>query len=223
MHPQFTGKTLAFLRALKRNNRREWFAPRKEEYERHVRAPMAAVVERLAQDFHRFAPELEASPKTSIFRVHRDTRFSEDKSPYKTHVAARFRWRTLEGGCGAGLYLEVAHGWVWFGGGYYDPDPAHLVRIRQHISDTYPEIDRIVRRAPFRAAFGSLDGERLTRVPRGFPKDDPAAEYLKYKNFLAGVEHPADFATKPAFYPALLSTFKAIMPLVRFLNEPLTA
>ena len=86
----FTPKTLSFLRALKRNNRREWFQPRKEEYERHVRAPMMVVVERLAGDLRTFAPELIADPKVSLFLVYRDTRFSSDKTPYKTHAAARF-------------------------------------------------------------------------------------------------------------------------------------
>jgi uncharacterized protein (TIGR02453 family) len=221
MHPRFTGKTLSFLRSLKRNNRRDWFVPRKDQYEEHVRDPMVAVVDALATDFRRFAPELEASPKTSIFRVYRDTRFSEDKSPYKTQIAAAFRWRALPKGESAGLYVEVTPGWVWCGGGYYAPETPQLVKIRQHISDTYPEIDRITRKPSFRRAFGALDGERLTRVPRGFANDDPAAEYLRYRSFLAGREFPADFATSPRFYPTLVATFKAVMPLVRFLTEPL--
>ena len=221
MHPRFTPKTLSFLRSLKRNNRREWFTPRKEQFERDVRAPMVAIVEQLARDFRKFAPELEASPKTSIFRVYRDTRFSEDKSPYKTHIAAAFRVRALPKGQSAGLYVEVTPGWVWCGGGYYAPETPQLVKIRQHISDTYPEIHRITRKAAFTRALGSLEGEQLTRVPRGFAKDDPSAEYLRYRSFLAGREFPPEFATKPSFYPTLLSTFKAVMPLVRFLTEPL--
>lgn len=217
----FTSRTLSFLRSLKRNNNREWFASRRDDYERHVRQPMIAVIERLAVDFCRFAPELDASPKRCLFRIHRDTRFSGDKSPYKTQVAAAFRWRGMPRGEGAGLYVEVAPGWVWMGGGFYAPETSHLVRIRQHIADTYPALDRLTRRRSFRDAVGELDGERLTRVPRGFVKDDPAAEYLKYRNFLAGREFPAEFATGPKFYPTLVTTFRAVMPLVRFLNEPL--
>src|SRR5687767_7517666 len=152
MHPRFTAKSLSFLRALKRNNEREWFASRKADYEEHVRAPMIAVVEQLAKDFRRFAPELEASPKTSIFRIYRDTRFSDDKSPFKTQVAAAFRDRRLPRGESAGLYVEVTPGWVWIGGGYYAPETPQLVRIREHISETFPEIDRITRKAAFRRA-----------------------------------------------------------------------
>jgi uncharacterized protein (TIGR02453 family) len=217
----FTPKTLSFLRSLKRNNDREWFRARKDQYDEHVRGPMAAVIERLAVDLARFAPELDVSPKRSIYRIYRDTRFSGDKTPLKTQVAASFRWRDLPRGGGAGLYLEVNPGWVWMGGGFYAPEPADLVRIRHHISDTHPELHRISRAAGFRKAVGELDGERLSRVPRGFQKEDAAAEYLKLRNFLAGREFPADFATSSRFYPTLVSTYRAIMPLVRFLNEPL--
>jgi uncharacterized protein (TIGR02453 family) len=222
MNPRFTPKTLSFLRALKRNNKREWFAARKADYERDVRAPMIAVVEQLAKDFQRFAPELEASPKTSIFRIYRDTRFSADKSPFKTQIAAAFRNRKLARAESAGLYVEVTPGWVWIGGGYYAPGTPQLVRIRQHISDTYPEIHRIVTAAAFKRAVGALGGEQLTRVPRGFAKDDPAADYLRYRSVLAGREFPAELATRPAFYSTLVTTFKGIMPLVRFLTKPLT-
>ncbi|HEU4892444.1 MAG TPA: DUF2461 domain-containing protein [Vicinamibacterales bacterium] len=221
MHPSFTTKTLSFLRALKRNNDREWFRARKDEYELHVRAPMVAVIERLAVDFGRFAPELDASPNRCIYRIYRDTRFSEDKTPLKTHVAASFRWRGLPKHRGAGLYFEVTPGWVWMGGGFYAPETADLARIRQHISDTHPELDRLTRAPAFRRTFQVLEGEQLTRIPRGFAKDDPAAAWLKYRNFLAGREFPAALATSAAFYATLLGTFKAVMPIVRFLNEPL--
>jgi uncharacterized protein (TIGR02453 family) len=221
MHPRFTSETLTFLRALKRNNDRDWFRARRERYDRVVRAPMIAVIERLARDFRTFAPEIVASPKASLYRIYRDTRFSEDKSPLKTQISASFRWRDLPKGESAGLYLEVNPGWVWMGGGFYAPETTHLVRIRQHISDTYPEIRRIARAAAFTRAVGELHGERLTRVPRGFAKDDPAAEYLKYRNFLARVEFPPELAIDDRFYPTLLRTYRAIMPLVRFLNEPL--
>ena len=220
--PVFTDETLSFLRRLKKNNNREWFRARQAEYERHVRGPMLAVIERLARDFARFAPELDASPRRSLYRIYRDTRFSDDKTPLKTQVAASFRWRNLPRGESAGLYVEIAPGWVWMGGGFYAPGPRQLLRIRQHISDTYPEVHQLVRAPAFRRTVSALDGERLTRMPRGFAAADPAAEYLKYRNFLAGREFAATFATSAAFYPALVSTFKSVMPLVRFLNEPLT-
>jgi uncharacterized protein (TIGR02453 family) len=222
MFPRFTPETIRFLKALKGNNDREWFKARKGDYERCVREPMLAVVEQLARDFKRFAPELVASPRASLYRIYRDTRFSADKSPLKTHAAAVFPWRGLPRHEGAGLYFEVAPGWVWAGGGMYAPQPQHLLRVRAHIADTWPEVRTIVRRSPFARLVGSLDGERTSRVPRGFAADDPAAEFLKFRQFLAGREFPAEFACSPEFYTTLLATFKAVTPLIRFLNEPLT-
>lgn len=221
--PQFTPATLRFLRALKRNNNREWFRERRERYERDVREPMIAVIEQLALDFLRFAPEMVASPKLSLYRIYRDTRFSRDKSPLKTQVAASFRRRGLPRGGGAGLYLEINPGWVWMGGGFYSPEASHLVRIRQHIAGNHRALQRIVRAAAFKRTVGTLEGDRLSRVPPGYARDDAAAEYLKLKFFLAGREFPPEFATSARFYPALVDTFKAMMPLVRFLNEPLPA
>ena len=182
---------------------------------------MVAVIERLAVDFGRFAPELDASPKRCIYRIYRDTRFSDDKTPLKTQIAASFRWRGLPKHRGAGLYFEVTPGWVWMGGGFYAPETADLARIRQHIADTHPELHRLTRAPAFRRAFQALEGQQLTRLPRGFAKDDPAGAYLKYRNFLAGREFPPTLATSVAFYPTLLGTFRAVMPIVRFLNEPL--
>ena len=97
-----------------------------------------------------------------------------------------------------------------------------LVKIREHIAATYPEIDRIARAKSFTGVLGSLDGERMTRVPRGFPKYHPAADYLRFRQFLGGREFPPEFATTREFYPALIETYKALMPLIRFLNAPLT-
>ncbi len=217
----FTPKTVSFLRSLKRNNDREWFRARKDQYQEHVHAPMVAVVERLAVDFKSFAPELIASPKLSLFRIYRDTRFSSDKRPLKTHAAAVFRTRQLPRPQGAGLYFEIAPGWVWIGGGMWRPEPPELVKLREHIADTWPEIRGITRAKAFRTRFEELSGETMTRIPRGYPSDHPAAAFLKFRQFHAGQEFPAALAHSREFYPTLVTTFKALMPLVRFLNEGL--
>ena len=205
----FSTDTLRFLRALKRNNDREWFKARKDRYERTFGADDRG--DRTARPrFPAFAPEIVASPKTSLYRIYRDTRFSDDKTPLKIQVSASFRWKGLLKGEGAGLYLEVHPQWVWMGGGFWAPPSAQLVRIREHIADTFPEIQQISRARTFKSVFGTLDGEKLTRVPRGYPKDHPAAEYLKFKQFLAGREFPPEFATSAEFYPALIDTYKAV-------------
>jgi uncharacterized protein (TIGR02453 family) len=216
----FTRKTLSFLRALKRNNRREWFQPRKDEYETHVRAPIVALVERLAIDLRTFAPELIAEPKTSLFRIYRDTRFSSDKAPYKTHVGARFPLRGVPKGEGAGLYFEIAPGWVWMGGGMYMPTTADLHDIRAQIAATHPRgLHKIVTSSAFTRTVGELHGDRLTRVPLGYARDHPAAHYLQFKQFLGSCEYEASLATSRRLYPELLKVFRAVAPLVQFLNR----
>jgi len=218
----FTPKTLAFLRALKRNNDREWFKARKDDYEQHVREPMITLLARLADDFRRFAPELVADPKVSLYRIYRDTRFSADKTPLKTNVAAHFPNRTM-GKRGAGLYLEVAPRWVWCGGGLYMPETSELQAIREHIAGTHRQLRRIVESREFTGTVGELHGEQLTRVPRGFARDHPAAHYLRFRQFLASREYPADFACDPNFYPEIVKVFRQVVRLVRYLNEPLLA
>ena len=219
--PRFTPGAIAFLRALKRNNDREWFKARNERYDTLLRGPMIALIERLAADFRAFAPDLVASPKTSLYRIYRDTRFSSNKAPLKTHIAAIFPCRGLAKHQGAGLYLEVGPQRVWVGGGMYAPETSQLQAVRDQIAGNVRRLRAIVESPAFRRTVGQLDGERLQRVPRGFPKDHDAAEYLRFRQFLAGCEFPASFAWSPRFYRGVLDVFRHVAPLTRFLNEPL--
>ena len=218
--PRFTPATLKFLRALKRNNRRDWFNAHKDDYERHVRQPMTEIVERLAGDFRAFAPEIVASPKQSMYRIYRDTRFSENKTPYKTHVAAVFPTRGLPKHEGAGLYFHVSPTDVWVGGGMYAPQTPQLQAVREHIAANIKRLRTLVESPAFRRQI-TLEGDRLQRVPRGFARDSEAAEFLRYRSFIAGCEFPPTFATSPSFYGTLLKVFRQVAPLARFLNEPL--
>jgi uncharacterized protein (TIGR02453 family) len=219
--PRFPAEGLKFLRALKRNNRREWFQAHREDYERYVRGPMTEFVLALATDFRRIAPEMLADPKISLYRIYRDTRFSHDKTPYKTHAAAVFPRRGLGKHSGAGLYFHVGLQEVWIGGGVYAPMPDQLLAVRQHIA-AHPRAFRSIVESPaFRKAFGELEGSKLSRVPVGFRKDHPAVEYLKFKQFLAGGDFPPDLSTSPRFYDTILGVFEKTMPLLRFLNQPL--
>jgi uncharacterized protein (TIGR02453 family) len=216
----FTSKTLSFLRSLKRNNDRSWFHARRDQYDRHVRGPMVEVIERLAEDFQAIAPEFDADPKASLFRPFRDTRFSENKTPLKTNIAARFPHRVLGRMNGAGLYFEVAPGWVWIGGGIWAPETPQLQAIREHIAAHHRTLGKIVS-APALRKLGGLKGDRLTRVPRGFAKDHAAADFLVFRQFMGIREEAGEFALRRDFYTQLLQTFKAFVPLCRFLNEPL--
>src|SRR5262249_54008741 len=159
----------------------------------------------LAVDFRSFAPELVASPKLSMYRIYRDTRFSEDKTPYKTHVAANFPTRGLQKHEGAGLYFHVSPEEVWIGGGMYSPPTSQLQAVREHIAGNVKRLQTLVKAPAFCRIVGELHGEALRRVPRGFAKDHPAADYLRMRQFLAGCEHPASLAASPKFYSTLLN------------------
>jgi uncharacterized protein (TIGR02453 family) len=223
MTSPFTTKTLSFLRSLKRNNDRDWFRSRKPQYEQHVRGPMIEFLARLARDLPSFAPELISDPRVSLYRIYRDTRFSADKKPLKTHVAAHFPTKGFARNEGAGLYLEITPGWVWIGGGMYMPSSPDLRAIRAHIAVNHRKLHRIVTAQPFRDAVGELDGEQLSRTPQGYAPDHPACRYLRFKQFLAGREFEADLAVRDRFYPQVLTIFRAVAPLARFLNTPLLA
>ena len=219
--PRFTPRAVRFLRALKRNNRRDWFNAHKDDYETHVRQPMIAMIEQLAIDLRDIAPELVANPKASLYRIYRDTRFSPNKQPYKTHAAAVFPTRGLPKHEGAGLYFHIGCEEVWIGGGMYAPQTPQLVAIREHIASNVRRLRSIVESPAFTRHVGRLEGEKLARVPRGYPRDHEAGEYLRFRQFIAGREFPPAFAASPAFYRTLLRVFSEVAPLARFLNEPL--
>jgi uncharacterized protein (TIGR02453 family) len=221
MGPHFPPAAVTFLRALKRHNDRDWFRARKDQYEEQVRAPMIAVVEQLDEDFRDFAPELVAAPKRSIFRIYRDTRFSEDKSPLKTSIAAVFPHRDLPKNSGAALYFELNPSTLLVAGGIYAPQAAELRAVRLHIAANLARFRSVVEAPRFRRDTGGLRGDRLTRMPLGFAPEHPGAQYLKMKQLLVWKELQAAAATRASFYPTLLRIFRAAAPLVRFLNEPL--
>src|SRR5580700_10339584 len=134
--PGFAPEGLAFLRELKENNDREWFTPRKHIYEEQVRLPMIELVRAIHREMLRFAPQYVGEPAKCVFRIYRDTRFSKDKTPYKTHVAASF-WRNGLEKCGAGYYLAISPETIHVGGGLYGPDPATLLAVRRLIADNF--------------------------------------------------------------------------------------
>ena len=219
--PRFTEQSVKFLRALKRHNTREWFNAHKADYESHVRAPMLAVIERLALDFPRIAPELIASPR-SMYRIYRDTRFSPDKTPYKTHVSAAFSHRTLPKQESAGLYFHLAADQLWIGGGLYAPQGPQLARIREHIAANLGRFRSLVE-APALQRMGGITGSRLKRVPRGFPPDHEAGDYLRLKQYMVGAQLAPTLALSPRFYSSLVRRFTVLAPFIQFLNTPLAS
>ena len=209
---------IEFFGKLMRNNRREWFQPRKEIFETRLKQPMRELVEHLNGALKSFAPEYVTDPDKAIYRIYRDTRFSKDKTPYKDHIAASFFRRGTTGHGTGGFYCAVSHKEVAVGGGIYMPDPALLAALRAHIGVHHEEFRRILRGKAVRTLFGELHGEQLTRVPKGFAPDHPAADLLRFKRFILYVELPPELATSRDLYPEILSRFRALAPFLKFLT-----
>ncbi len=216
----FPPAALTFLRNLKRHNNRRWFQSHREIYERSVKAPMEELILSIAEAFRRFAPEMVADPRVSLYRIYRDTRFSRDKSPYKTQVAAVFPVRGLPKNSGPGLYLHVSSEEVLIGGGIYMPEPQLLRAVREHIAASPREFLVIFQDRRYRQAFGELEGEKLKSMPKGFSADPVTADYLRYKQFLFGKVYPPKLATSTRLLPTILDCFQKGMPLIRFLEKP---
>ena len=225
-YPPFDGfprEGIDFMKRLKRNNNRPWFEKHKEEYEASVKLPMQSLIAALRPHFDQFAPEFDINPKRSLFRIYRDVRFSKDKSPYKTHVAAHFVLRGKPKGVeGSGYYLHIEPGEVFLGGGIYMPDNDQLKKIRRAIADQPDLFLSIIQDQRFKKCFGKLEGDKLQRVPKGYEPDHPMAEWLKYKQFFVGVEWVESKCQKVKFVSQIAAVFEAASPLVRFLNEAMS-
>jgi uncharacterized protein (TIGR02453 family) len=225
--PGFTPESLGFLRRLRRNNRRDWFERHRAVYEAELREPMGALVEEMDVRLARLAPELTGDPRRSLFRIHRDIRFSADKSPYKTNAACQFYHQDAGRGAGqdahaagAGLYFQLAEGECFVAGGMWMPARPALDRIREAIDRAPDAVGRLTRAPRFRRRFGRLDEEAmLTRMPRGYAEDHPAARWLRYRSFTAGRDLDLDEVLSSRLPNILERDFAALIPLVRWLNE----
>jgi uncharacterized protein (TIGR02453 family) len=227
LYPPFEGfprKGLAFLRSLKRNNNRLWFEKHKADYEQYVKLPMLSLISDLQGPFRAFAPEYDLSPKRSIFRIYRDVRFSKDKQPYKTNVAAHFVLRGKpKGVSGSGYYLHIEPGEVYLGAGIYMPESDQLKKIRRAIADNADTFLAIVSNREFKRMFGTLEGEKLVRVPSGYPPEHPMADHLRYKNFFVGISWPESKCLSARFARDAVKVFERATPLVAFLNHAMGA
>ena len=172
--------------------------------------------------FARFAPEFDLNPKRSIFRIYRDVRFSPDKTPYKTHVAAHFVLRgTPKGFLGSGYYIEIAPGEIFAGGGIYMPDSMQLKLIRRAIAAHGEELLSILNKRQFHKRFAPFNWTKLQRIPKGYDEQHPMALWLKYKQFFVGVSLPETSCYHESLVEKIVAVCEEASPLVRFLNKSL--
>ena len=185
--PHFTPALFKFLRELNKNNTREWFQANKDRYETDVRNPLLGFIADFAPYLEEISPQFVAEPRRSggsMFRIHRDTRFSKDKSPYKTHAAAQFRHARGKDVHAPGFYLHLEPRQVFAGTGLWRPDSATTKKIRDAIV-AKPAAWKRARSGRALLALCTFEGESLKRPPRGYDADHPLIEDIKRKDFLA--------------------------------------
>lgn len=223
MRASFAGipkEAIQFLRDLEKNNNRDWFEANRTTYLEKVKAPLEALVTAVGAEMTKFAPESATAPGKAIYRIYRDTRFSSDKTPYKTHMGASFFRNDLGKHTAGGYYFELSHKYVGFAGGVYMPEADNLRLIRVHIMDNFPRFKKLLADKKL-ADMGEVQGGTLSRPPKGFPPDHPAIDWLKRKQFFYWRELPASLATSPDILKEICARFKAMAPFINFLNEPL--
>jgi uncharacterized protein (TIGR02453 family) len=219
--PGFSPQALTFLRNLKRNNRREWFQPRKAEYEKLIKLPMMELIDGLNQEFARFAPNYVTLAQKATYRIYRDTRFSKDKSPYKTHISAIFPRSTASKKEGAVFYFHFTEKELLVFGGVYMPEREELLAYRTLLQERYGELQEILQDARLRRLVGRLQGDQLSRMPKGFPPDHPAESLLRGKQWYLENTLNVRTVTSPKLLPELAKHFAVMAPMVEFLNQAL--
>lgn len=215
----FESATLTFLKQLARNNNREWFTENKSRYEEQVLDVALRFIISMQEPLAEIAPHFVAQPTRvggSLMRVYRDTRFSRNKTPYKTNIGIQFRHERAKDVHSPGYYVHVAADDVFVGVGMWRPDPDSLRAIRDRIAAKPAEWQRTIGDPKFKRRF-ELGGEKLTRPPRGFDKELDCIEDIKRKSFIAVQNFAVEDCVTPQFQRKVETAFKAGTPYMRFL------
>ena len=214
---------LAFLRNLARHNDREWFTPRKAVFEAELKEPMLAIIRKVTDAMATFAPNFVRPAEKCLFRIYRDTRFSADKKPYKTHVAAWWSHQGLEKTSGAGYYFHIDAKEVVIAAGAYMPEKDQLAAIRHWLLDNHLEFRKLLQKPAVRKTFSEFEGNALTRPPKGFPKEHPALDLIRCRQWGLSTTLSASAALDPGFAAELIRHFRLAAPVVDALNTPIAA
>jgi uncharacterized protein (TIGR02453 family) len=221
--PYFRPEALTFLRNLARHNDRDWFTPRKAIFEAELKEPMLAVVRKITDAIADFAPNHVRPAEKSLFRIYRDTRFSNNKLPYKTHVAAWWSHMGMEKTSGAGYYFQISPKGVVIAAGAYMPEKEQLAAIRNWLLENHAAFRKILQKPAVRKTFTEFEGEALTRPPKGFPSEHPAMDLIKCKQWGLSTTLPAHTSLEPNFAQTVIKYFKLLAPMVDALNTPIAA
>lgn len=215
-----------FFKELAKNNERAWFEENKQRYKDVVIAPLCDFMEAMAPRVAKISKHITVDPRPnggSMFRIYRDVRFAKDKRPYKEHAGVHFRHAQGRDAHVPGFYMHFAPDEVFFGGGIWMPEPEALGKVRHAIVDD-PKVWKKVRDdKAFLKVFKGIDGESLTRPPKGFDPEHPYVEDLKRKSFFATHESSPKTAQSAALVDEVEETMRSAKPLMKFLCDALDA
>ena len=217
----FTPKLFGFLKDLAENNDREWFKANQDAYEEYVREPALEFINDFAAPLKKISPHFVADSRTvggSLFRIQRDTRFSKDKTPYKTNTGLQFRHLAGKDAHAPGFYLHIQPGECFMGVGLWRPETKVAYAIRQAIADDPTAWKRASRGKRFTDVY-SIGGESLKRPPRGFDEDHPLIEDLKRKDFIASTRVTQKSITSDHFMEDFTGNCQRSAPFMKFLCE----
>jgi uncharacterized protein (TIGR02453 family) len=214
--------TVKFLKELKKHNNKPWFDANRKMYEA-AKADFTGFIQQVIDLHGKKDPSIQSLiAKDCLFRINRDTRFSKDKSPYKTNFGASINTGGRKAMNAAGYYFHLEPGACFTGGGLYMPMPDVLNKIRQEIDYNLADFKKIISSGKFKTIYGTLDKSpeiSLSRVPKGYDIANPAAEYLKLKSYIAMIKLPDSILTSRDLVKKTVSAFEALQPLIRFINN----
>lgn len=214
-----TPEVFSFLCKLKKNNNRKWFAKNKNQFQT-INEQIIQFADLLIHEMNKHDKIETASGKKAVFRIYRDVRFSKDKSPFKTNLGIHLARATkLRRG---GYYLNIEPGNCFIGGGFWSPSPEDLKHIRAQIAQDPKPLRKILNSKAFIENFGTLQGEKLAGVPRGFDKNHPAADILAYKQFLVSQSIDEKTLCSRNGIKEVVRVFNAMRPFFNYMSEILT-
>jgi uncharacterized protein (TIGR02453 family) len=218
----FTKGFLGFLEGLSLNNDRAWFDEHRKTYEQEVKRPYEVFVADLIERIKEHEPGLRMTPREAIFRINRDTRFSKDKSPYKTHMGAIIGLGGKRGADKTGFYVHLAHDEAYTAGGAYEVSPKAVERIRKAIARRPDEFAALLKDRKFKSTFGTMRGEKHKRVPPEFRKVHEKQPFIANKQFywMADLGGP-EAALRKDLLEHVMKRYVAGQGMTRFLDDAL--
>ena len=214
--------SIKFLKDLKKNNNKPWFDENRKDYE-SAKTDFQNLIKEVIDKFSKKDPSIKTLvAKSCLFRINRDIRFSKDKSPYKSNFGASINKGGRKSMYTAGYYFHLEPGNCFIGGGLYQPDPEALKKIRQEIDYNFAAFKKIIGAKKFKTVYGDLDKNKsylLSRVPKGYQPDNPAADYLRLKSYIAMIKVDDKILTSADLQKTTIAAYEALIPLILFINK----